>query len=179
MLARRTHGVARVGFRAARGAGALGTTAMVEVFACPASHAELLAGVVGEVEAVVAVLLDIKKGDPVRDVAVLEEEGVLGDAGGGEEGLQADAAWGERAGHAVRSVTAGRHDRRLWSVGRSGGADRRTRSPVLRCRRCPCRERTARGQIQRPANDAPQRSRRAQDQIRARARGLVGCARTP
>lgn len=71
MLARRTHGVARVGFRAARGAGARGTTAMVEVLACPASHAELLAGVVGEVEAVVAVLLDIKKGDPVRDVTVL------------------------------------------------------------------------------------------------------------
>lgn len=122
MLARRTHGVARVGFRAARGAGVLGATAMVEMFTCPAFHAELLAGVVGEVEAVVAVFFDIEKGDPIWDVAVLEEEGVLGDAGGGQEGLQADAAWGERAGHAVRSVTVGRHDRRLWSVGRIGSA---------------------------------------------------------
>lgn len=111
-----------MGFRAARGAEAVGTTSLVTVRPLAAELPELLAGIVGEVEPVVAVLINVEQGDPARAVPVAKEEGVLGDAGGAEEGLESDAAWGKWAGHVVRSVTAGRQDRRLWSVGRIGSA---------------------------------------------------------
>lgn len=111
-LAPCTYGVARMGFRAARGTEAAGTTSLVTVRRLAAELPELLAGIVGEVEPVIAVLVDVEQGDPARSVPIAKEEGVLGDAGGAEEGLEADAAWGERARHVIRSVTAGRQDRR-------------------------------------------------------------------
>lgn len=87
----------------ALGAGPPRRAPAVAVGGLAATRAQTVAGVGREVQAVVAVLLNVEEDDVLGVVPVAEVERVLADAGVDEELGEADAAGRERTGHGTGS----------------------------------------------------------------------------